>query len=160
MMAEQLLDGEAETITRTDNRDLETRCQLTKRFKYTANCSINVFLSIFLAIGLCTGPCTGAATGADRTTVASCLCLRMMFPIGWITSSPMLSTSSPMLITPTPMLTVSAPMLITPTPLLSTSAQALTTIGPLIRYHCRARDRRNLRPHPSPRRKKRPRLIK
>ena len=37
---------------------------------------------------------------------------------------------------------------------------ALTTIGSLVRHHCRARDRLNLRPHPSRRRKKRPRLFK
>jgi hypothetical protein len=36
----------------------------------------------------------------------------------------------------------------------------LTTIGSLVRHHCRARDRLNLRPHPSRRRKKCPRLFK
>jgi hypothetical protein len=51
-------------------------------------------------------------------------------------------------------------MLTTSTPMLTTSAPALTTIGSLVRHHCRARDRRNLRPHPSRQRKKCPRLFK
>jgi hypothetical protein len=55
---------------------------------------------------------------------------------------------------------LTTPMLTTSSPMLTTSAPALTTIGSLVRHHCRARDRLNLRPHPSRRRKKRPRLFK
>src|SRR5262249_17351884 len=78
----------------------------------------------------------------------------MMLPIGRITSSPMPSTSLPVLTTSAQMLTTSAQM----PQILITSEPVLTTIGPLVRHHCRARDRRNLRPHLSRRRKKRPRL--